>query len=68
VKTVVVGGKQGTVQQYTGTVGGQSSAYSTMDQEVKVRHDPSLSIFLLIMYDFEQSVGLKNNSLAPPDL
>lgn len=37
VTTVVVGGKEGTVQQYTGTVGGQSSDFSTMDTEVKVR-------------------------------
>ncbi|KAF8518425.1 hypothetical protein BU17DRAFT_48809 [Hysterangium stoloniferum] len=35
VTTVVVGGKEGTTQQYTGTVGGQSSDFSTMDSEVK---------------------------------
>ncbi|KAG8713334.1 hypothetical protein FRC09_018834 [Ceratobasidium sp. 395] len=48
VKTVVVGGKPGTVQQYCGIIGGQSSNSVTMDSEVK-------------------TVGLKNDSLAPPD-
>jgi len=36
--TVVVAGKQGTTQQYTGTVGGQSSDFATMDTEVKTTH------------------------------
>ena len=36
-KTVVVGGKKDVTQQYCGTVGGQSSDFSTMDTEVKVR-------------------------------
>ncbi|KAL0959829.1 hypothetical protein HGRIS_011506 [Hohenbuehelia grisea] len=49
VKTVVVGGRQGVQQQYCGTVGGQSTDFSTIDTEIK-------------------STGLKNNSLAPPDL
>ena len=35
-KTVVVGGKKDVTQQYCGTVGGQSTDYSTMDTEVKV--------------------------------
>lgn len=35
-KTVVVGGKKDTPQQYCGTVGGQSTDFSTMDTEVKV--------------------------------
>ncbi|PPR00180.1 hypothetical protein CVT24_005078 [Panaeolus cyanescens] len=48
-KTVVLGGKQGVQQQYCGTVGGQSTDFSTMDTEIK-------------------STGLKNNTLAPPDL
>ncbi|KAF8884720.1 hypothetical protein CPB84DRAFT_1837997 [Gymnopilus junonius] len=48
-QTVVVGGKSDVQQQYCGTVGGQSTDFSTIDTEVK-------------------SVGLKNNSLAPPDL
>ncbi|QRV96973.1 peptidase family S41 protein [Ceratobasidium sp. AG-Ba] len=43
VKTVVVGGRPGTVQQYCGVVGGQSSNFATMDSEVKtvgLKHDP----------------------------
>ncbi|KAF8198537.1 hypothetical protein BJ912DRAFT_1074631 [Pholiota molesta] len=47
--TVVLGGKKDVQQQYCGTVGGQSTDFSTMDTEIK-------------------STGLKNNSLAPPDL
>ena len=35
-KTVVVGGKKGVQQQYCGTVGGQSTDFSTIDTEVKV--------------------------------
>ncbi|KAG6919989.1 hypothetical protein DXG01_013338 [Tephrocybe rancida] len=35
VKTVVVGGKQGVPQQYCGTVGGQSTGFSTIDTEIK---------------------------------
>lgn len=35
-KTVVVGGKNDVQQQYCGTVGGQSTDFSTMDTEVKV--------------------------------
>lgn len=42
VKTVVVGGKAGVPQEYCGTVGGQSTDFSTMDTEIKVRTpDPS---------------------------
>lgn len=37
VKTVVVGGRKGVAQQYCGTVGGQSTDFSTMDTEIKVR-------------------------------
>lgn len=36
VRTVVVGGKQGTTQQYCGVVGGQSTDFSTIDTEIKV--------------------------------
>ena len=36
-KTVVVGGQKSVQQQYCGTVGGQSSDYSTMDNDIKVR-------------------------------
>lgn len=35
VKTVVVGGKPGTTQQYCGVVGGQSLNFATIDSEVK---------------------------------
>ncbi|CAE6493211.1 unnamed protein product [Rhizoctonia solani] len=35
VKTVVVGGKPGTSQQYCGIVGGQSSNFALMDSELK---------------------------------
>jgi hypothetical protein len=36
VRTVVVGGKNGVPQDYCGTVGGQSTDYSTVDTEIKV--------------------------------
>ena len=48
-KTVVYGGRKSVQQQYCGTVGGQSTDFSTIDSEVK-------------------TAGLKNNTLAPPDL
>ena len=35
-KMVVVGGKSDVTQQYCGTVGGQSTDFSTIDTEVKV--------------------------------
>jgi len=35
VKTVVVGGKSDVKQEYCGTVGGQSTDYSTIDTEIK---------------------------------
>jgi len=38
VKTIVVGGKQDIPQQYCGTVGGQSTDFSTIDTEVKTTH------------------------------
>ncbi|KAJ3865646.1 hypothetical protein EV359DRAFT_38336 [Lentinula novae-zelandiae] len=38
VRTVVVGGKQGTTQQYCGVVGGQSTDFSTIDTEIKSVH------------------------------
>ncbi|KAJ3512815.1 hypothetical protein NLJ89_g3306 [Agrocybe chaxingu] len=37
-KTVVIGGKQDVQQQYCGTVGGQSTDFSTMDTEIKTTH------------------------------
>ena len=45
-KTVVYGGKKGVQQQYCGTVGGQSTDFSTIDTEMKVcamRRDPDTS-------------------------
>ncbi|KAG5640155.1 hypothetical protein DXG03_000904 [Asterophora parasitica] len=38
VKTVVFNGKKGTTQQYCGTVGGQSTDFSTIDTEIKTTH------------------------------
>ncbi|KAJ3735806.1 hypothetical protein DFJ43DRAFT_1212282, partial [Lentinula guzmanii] len=38
VRTVVVGGKQDTPQQYCGIVGGQSTDFSTIDTEIKSVH------------------------------
>ncbi|EJF59301.1 hypothetical protein DICSQDRAFT_156307 [Dichomitus squalens LYAD-421 SS1] len=37
-KTVVYGGKRDVPQQYCGTVGGQSTDFSTIDSEVKTTH------------------------------
>ena len=48
-KTVVYGGSGLVTQQYCGTVGGQSTDYSTLDSDIR-------------------TAGLKNNSLARPDL
>ncbi|KAH7335675.1 hypothetical protein B0J17DRAFT_667296 [Rhizoctonia solani] len=48
VKTVVMGGKQGTTQQYCGVVGGQSLNFVPFNVELK-------------------TLGLKNDTLAPPD-
>lgn len=39
-KTVVYGGKKGVQQEYCGTVGGQSTDFSTIDTEIKVRVSP----------------------------
>ena len=36
VRTVVIGGKQDVPQDYCGTVGGQSTDFSTIDTEIKV--------------------------------
>ncbi len=36
VRTVVLGGKQDVPQDYCGTVGGQSTDFSTIDTEIKV--------------------------------
>jgi hypothetical protein len=40
VKTIVVGGKSDVPQQYCGVVGGQSTDFSTIDVEIKVRFRP----------------------------
>jgi hypothetical protein len=37
-KTVVLGGNKDVQQQYCGTVGGQSTDYSTIDTEIKTTH------------------------------
>ena len=37
-KMVVVGGRQGVQQEYCGTVGGQSTDFSTIDTDVKSAH------------------------------
>ena len=36
-KTVVYGGRKDVKQEYCGTVGGQSTDFSTIDTEIKVR-------------------------------
>ena len=41
-KTVVVGGKAEIPQKYCGTVGGQSTDFSTIDTEVKVIYPSQL--------------------------
>ncbi|THH21164.1 hypothetical protein EW146_g370 [Bondarzewia mesenterica] len=74
-KTVVVGGKQGVKPEYCGTVGGQSSDFSTMDTEIKVCavHDSPIassrprSHLTSSSSSGSQSTQLKNNTLAPPD-
>ncbi|TFY76408.1 hypothetical protein EWM64_g7604 [Hericium alpestre] len=72
-KTVVIGGKQGVQQEYCGTVGGQSTDFSTIDTEIKAS-DLLSSEGSLTAYPFQdvlmitsQSTKLKNNTLAPPD-
>ena len=45
-KTVVLGGKNDVQQQYCGTVGGQSTDFSTIDTEIKVRPEPEESTTL----------------------
>ena len=36
-KTVVVGGRNDVQQEYCGTVGGESTDFSTIDTEIKVK-------------------------------
>jgi hypothetical protein len=38
VKIAVVGGRQFAPQQYTGTVGGQSTSFTVIDSEIKSTH------------------------------
>jgi hypothetical protein len=45
-KTVVLGGKKDVEQRYCGTVGGQSTDFSAIDTEIKVK-SPSLIRFPL---------------------
>lgn len=68
-KTVVLGGKNDVQQEYTGTVGGQSTDFSTIDTEVKVcnRHS-SCDDQIKNLPRGSKSSQLKNNPLAPPDL
>lgn len=44
-KTVVVGGKKDVTQQYCGTIGGQSTDFTTIDTEIKVN-----ALFNMRMY------------------
>ncbi|CAG8774796.1 17346_t:CDS:1, partial [Acaulospora colombiana] len=37
-KVAVVGGRQSVPQQYTGTVGGQSTSFTAIDSEIKTTH------------------------------
>lgn len=72
-KTVVLGGKNDVQQRYCGTVGGESTDFSTIDTQVKVsifhKFDCAcLSCGLINIKSLGQTTGLKNNSLAPPDL
>lgn len=48
-KMVVVGGKEDVGQQYCGTVGGQSTDFSTIDTQVKVSH-PSSKVAMVCLY------------------
>lgn len=68
VKTVVVGGKRDVQQQYCGVVGGQSTSFSTIDSEIKVSLSLQHRWVSASGDDPMQSTGLKNHTLAPPDL
>jgi hypothetical protein len=53
VRTVVVGGKQDVPQQYCGIVGGQSTDFTMVDTEVKVKATffviwPVVSVFTAV--------------------
>ncbi|KAG6831845.1 hypothetical protein H0H87_003644 [Tephrocybe sp. NHM501043] len=56
-RTVVVGGKKETQQQYCGTVGGQSTDFSTIDSEIKTTHLKNHSLappdlYVCLLFDF----------------
>jgi len=51
-KTVVVGGKNDVKQQYCGVIGGQSTDFSTIDTEIKVRRFTILNIELQLKGHF----------------
>ena len=65
--TVVVGGRNDVQQEYCGTVGGESTDYSTIDTEIKV-----ISQYLicqsLYLPRLLKTTHLKDNPLAPPNL
>jgi hypothetical protein len=44
VRTAVVGGRINTTQQYTGTVGGQSTSFRVIDSEIKTTHFKNSSL------------------------
>lgn len=67
VRTVVVGGKADTPQDYCGTVGGQSTSFSMIDSEIKVRLPIVHCTPISSQFGF-QSTQLKGHKLAPPDL
>jgi len=67
VKTIVYGGRNGVQQQYCGTVGGQSTDFSTIDTEIKVRFMSS-NRRIEICSCLVKTTRLKNDPLAPPDL
>ncbi|KAJ6467652.1 hypothetical protein C8R47DRAFT_1152330, partial [Mycena vitilis] len=58
VKTVFMGGKIDVQQEYCGTIGGQSTDFSTIDTEIKD----------LLSSLESYTTQLKNNTLAPLDL
>ncbi|KAH8114000.1 hypothetical protein DFH11DRAFT_1509631 [Phellopilus nigrolimitatus] len=67
-KTVVVGGKKDVIQQYCGTVGGQSSDFTTMDTEVKTTHlksnplaPPDLFVYFFCAVNRSPNCGVKWN-------
>lgn len=69
VRVAVIGGKQGETQQYTGTVGGQSSDFSTLDSEIRtvlLKSDPLAPPDLIVNayqgFVFRQGFGVLDDS------